>query len=164
MWQRRQTVHSSGTSFVTPATWQVKLGMAPAPLRRPAELGRWTTLGSIVGTCIPKSRTLVTVYLLLSVIGLIATWYYNLQYFVGSGNIEFGPYLQSATINPAATAITVDIYFSVLVFSIWAFRESKRIGMKWPAAYVVLCFGVGLAFAFPLFLAFRERAIMRIGR
>lgn len=121
-------------------------------------------MGSIVGTCIPKSRTLVTVYLLLSVIGLIATWYYNLQYFVGSGNIEFGPYLQSATINPAATAITVDIYFSVLVFSIWAFRESKRIGMKWPAAYVVLCFGVGLAFAFPLFLAFRERAIMRIGR
>lgn len=86
------------------------------------------------------------------------------SYFVGSGNIEFGPHLQSATVNPAATAITVDIYFSVLVFSPWAFRESKRIGVKWPAAYAVLSFGVGLAFAFPLFLAFRERAIMRIER
>jgi hypothetical protein len=108
-----------------------------------------------------KSKLLIAVYFFLSILGLIATWYYNIQYFIGSDSIEFIPYLQSATVNPATTAITIDIYFSALVFSIWAFLESKRVGVKWPMVYVLLCFGVGLAFALPLFLAFREREIAR---
>jgi hypothetical protein len=111
-----------------------------------------------------KSKILIANYCFLSVVGLIATWYYNIQYFIGSDSIELIPYLQSATVNPATTAITIDIYLSALVFSIWAFLESKRVGIKWPMVYVLLCFAIGLAFAFPLFLAFRERAIAQGNR
>ncbi len=106
-----------------------------------------------------KSKILIATYFLLSVLGLVATWYYNFQYFAASDSINFVPYLKTLLVNPATTAVTIDIYFAALVFSVWAVQESKRVGMRWPVIYIVLCFGVGIAFAFPLFLAIREKII-----
>lgn len=103
-----------------------------------------------------KSATWRNLYFCLAVFGLVATWFYNLQYFAGASTYAFTPYLQSALVNAVTTAITIDIYICALVFSIWAWRESNRIGMSNSWLYIVLAFGVGLAFAFPLFLAFRE--------
>ncbi|WP_417429460.1 DUF2834 domain-containing protein [Kiloniella sp.] len=105
----------------------------------------------------PKFKFLISIYLILSILGLLATWYYNFQYFSMSESINFGPYLKALLVNPATTAVTVDIYFTAVVFSVWVLVESKRVGMKYPYIYVLLCFGVGIAFSFPLFLAFREK-------
>ena len=109
-----------------------------------------------------KLKLLIPIYLSLSILGLVITWYYNFQYFAASENIYFSTYLETLLVNPATTAVTIDIYIVALVFSIWVFSESKRVNMKWPFLYVVLSFGVGLAFAFPLFLAMRERIISRL--
>ncbi|WP_020592168.1 DUF2834 domain-containing protein [Kiloniella laminariae] len=106
---------------------------------------------------VPKSKPLVFIYFTLSILGLLATWYYNFQYFSTSDSLNFGPYLKALLANSATTAVTIDIYFTAVVFSLWVLVESKRAGMKWAYIYILLCFGVGIAFSFPLFLAFREK-------
>jgi hypothetical protein len=102
------------------------------------------------------SKSFSSIYFTLSIFGLCATWYYNIQYFTQVGAAAFSTYLQSALVNLVTTGITVDVYFSAFVFSIWVFRESTRVGLQRPFVYIVLCFAVGLAFALPLFLAVRE--------
>jgi hypothetical protein len=39
--------------------------------------------------------------------------------------------------------------------------ESRRLGIRWPWVYLVLCGLVAAAFAIPLFLLVRERALER---
>jgi uncharacterized membrane protein len=96
------------------------------------------------------------VYLGLATLGLCATWFYNLQYFASASSFAFSLYLQNALVNSVTTAITIDIYICAGIFSVWAWREAGSLGMKNVWVYVVLAFGIGLAFAFPLFLATRE--------
>jgi Terpene cyclase DEP1 len=107
------------------------------------------------------SKSFSSIYFTLSIFGLCATWYYNIQYFAQGGAAAFSTYLQSALVNLVTTGITVDVYFSAFVFSIWVFRESARVGLQRPFVYIALCFGLGLAFALPLFLAFRELKVMQ---
>jgi Terpene cyclase DEP1 len=108
-----------------------------------------------------KSNLFASLYFALAVIGLVATWFFNIQYFAASGNPAFTAYMATLLVNPATTAVTIDIYVCAVVFSIWIFRESKRVQVKWPIAYVFLSFGIGLGFALPLYLGFRELALAR---
>ncbi len=108
-----------------------------------------------------SSSRFAVVYFVLAAFGLVATWVFNIQYFIASGDISFTTYLRTLLVNPATTAVTIDIYACALVFSIWVFREAKRLEMKLPSAYVLLSFGLGLGFALPLFLGFREIALAR---
>lgn len=101
-------------------------------------------------------------YLSLAVIGLAATWYFNLQYFMAGGSIAPGPFFSSALANPLTTAITVDVYWAALVFSVWAVAERRHAGTPAPWLYIAICFAVGLAFAFPLYLAHRHRLARRL--
>jgi hypothetical protein len=108
-----------------------------------------------------KSKLFSNMYFALAIVGLCATWYYNLQYFAQGGTEAFSLYLKNALANLVTTGITVDIYFSAFIFSAWALRESARIHLKNPFIYIILSFSVGLAFALPLFLAFRELKMMQ---
>lgn len=110
------------------------------------------------------NRRIETVYYALAAGGLVATWYFNLRYFADGGSVAPGPFFASAFANALTSAITVDVYWAALVFSVWALaqRRDPHAPRTWP--YVVLCFTVGLAFAFPLYLARRERALRRIGK
>jgi Terpene cyclase DEP1 len=110
---------------------------------------------------VSTSKSFSTIYFILAIFGLCATWYYNIQYFAQGGAAALSTYLQSALVNLVTTGITVDVYFSAFVFSIWVLRESTRVGLQRPFVYILLCFAVGLAFALPLFLAFRELKLMR---
>ncbi len=107
------------------------------------------------------SNRTAALYYVLAIVGLLATWYFNLQYFIGGGSIAPGPFFASAFANPLTTAITVDIYWAALVFSVWTVSERGHPGAPRPWLYVVLCFGVGLAFAFPLYLARRAQLTSR---
>jgi Terpene cyclase DEP1 len=108
-----------------------------------------------------KSNLFASLYFVLALIGLVTTWFFNIQYFVASGNPAFSAYLATLLVNPATTAVTIDIYVCAIVFSFWVFRESKRVQVKWPIAYVLLSFGIGLGFALPLYFGFRELALAR---
>ena len=105
-----------------------------------------------------RTSTLSTVYFTCAIAGLVATWYFNWQYIAGGGGFLPSQFFGTAFANVLTTAITIDVYFAAFVFSIWVIAESKRNGVKWPWLYVALCFSVGLAFAFPLYLAFKERS------
>ena len=98
-------------------------------------------------------------YYALAAVGLLATWYFNLQFFREGGSIAPTSFLGSAFANPLTTAITVDVYWSALVFSIWAIASRHQRGAPKPWLYIVLCFGVALAFAFPLYLGRRHHLL-----
>ncbi|NOT81594.1 MAG: DUF2834 domain-containing protein [Gallionella sp.] len=93
------------------------------------------------------------IYYLLAFIGLVATWYFNLKYLSGGGGLEPDQFFGSAFANYLTSAITVDVYLSALVFSIWTFFESKNGNGPKPWLFIVMCFAIGLAIAFPLYLA-----------
>jgi hypothetical protein len=102
------------------------------------------------------NRTAI-IYYMLTIIGLAATWYFNLQFFAGGGSVAPDSFFPAALANPLSTAITIDIYLSGLVFSIWAVLERTHTGSPQPWLYIILCFGIGLAFAFPLYLGRRAQ-------
>ncbi len=106
-----------------------------------------------------NSRT--KLYLLLALIGLIASWIYNIRYLLEGGSIAPVPFFTAAFANPLTTAITIDVYCAALVFCIWLSGETRRLQMRRAWTYMLVCFSIGLAVALPLFLAMRERALAR---
>lgn len=99
-----------------------------------------------------KMKKYISIYSVLAVLGLLGTWYFNLQYIGQGGSLMLLPFLQAATPNALTTAITLDVYFAALVFSIWVVRDAKESQMRFAWAYVALAFLVGLCFAWPLYL------------
>lgn len=105
-----------------------------------------------------KQALFVPLYRALAVVGFIATWYYNGQYLMDGGGLAPGEFFGAAFANTLTTAITIDVYLAAVVFSVWVFSDARQLSLKWPWLYVLLCFCVGLAVAFPLYLASREKA------
>jgi hypothetical protein len=95
------------------------------------------------------------IYGLLSAVGLIGTWYFNLTY---AGEAS---YLAAWFANAASSSAAVDLLVAFAAGSVFMVTEGRRLRMRAPWLYVV--FGVILAFAFtfPLFLLLRERALQR---
>lgn len=108
----------------------------------------------------PSTSSLI--YYALAVVGLVATWYYNGQYMLNGGGLAPQEFFGAAFANALTTAITIDVYLSALVFSVWVVSDAKRLAVKWPWLYIVLCFFVGLAIAMPLYLACREKRLMAV--
>lgn len=104
-----------------------------------------------------KFDKLTTTYVLLAILGLVATWTYFIQYLLAGGSFIGGEFFVAASANAITTAITIDVYISAIVFSIWLFFESKKLSIARPWLYIILTFAVGLAFALPLYLAVRQQ-------
>ena len=96
-------------------------------------------------------------YALLAVLGLVSTWYFNIQFMQQSdGFFDLDGFLRGAFSNPASSSLTLDLTIGVIAFVTWMVPEAKRLEMKHWWVYLALTFGVAFAFAFPLFLFFRE--------
>lgn len=106
------------------------------------------------GTSSTRQRGLILagVYVVFAVIGLISTWYFNLQF---SGS-EDQNYVQAWFANPASSSAAVDVIVTAVVACVFYVREGARLGLRWAVALIPLTFLVALAFTFPLFLALRE--------
>ena len=61
--------------------------------------------------------------------------------------------------NHASAFFGLDVIVSSVVLWLFVFHEGRRRGMKNLWAYVVCNLAVGVSFALPLFLFFRERKI-----
>lgn len=98
------------------------------------------------------------VYAALSVIGLIATWTFNLR-FMAEGGGAFGvmDFVRGGYANAASSSLTNDLVVGCTAFLVWSFAEARRLGMRHWWGYVVLTFFVAFACAFPLFLLVRDR-------
>ena len=105
----------------------------------------------------PHATPLSIFLLLLATLGLVLPWYFNIKYFMGGGSVAPSVFFADAGANALTTAITFDVYIAALAFSTWVVRDlalSSRIRL----AYVVACFGIGLSFALPLYLAQKIRS------
>lgn len=104
----------------------------------------------------------VALYALLSLAGLVAPWYFNLDYVRQGGRpFDLGAALGLAFANPVSSSFSVDLLIAFLTFGVWAVLEARRIEMRAGWIYPLLGLLVAFAFAFPLFLLQRERHLRR---
>lgn len=108
------------------------------------------------------SSTKQAIFLTLTVVGLIATWYHLVPYVIVQGGFSVGQFIADINANRAAAAVTNDIMVVVVMFLFWSFVEARRLGMKHWWVYLLLTFTIALAVSFPLFMYMRERELERI--
>lgn len=95
------------------------------------------------------------VYLVLALVGLVATFAFN-AWTVVAGRNFLGDIFGGG---PAVSSIGVDLLIVAVAGVVLIFAEARRLGMKHAWLYVVLSGVTAFAFTFPLFLAMRERAL-----
>ncbi len=95
-------------------------------------------------------------YAIMAIVGLCATWYFNLQA-MQDPNFSYATFIADNYVNPSSASIMNDIAVILVVFFFWSFFEAKRLGMKHWWVYVPLSILIALAVAYPLFLLMRER-------
>jgi hypothetical protein len=96
-----------------------------------------------------------TVYLILAIIGFIAPYYFFLQVRA----FDPGKLFQMFSASQILSGIAMDLLVSVIVFWFFMFAEARKLEMKNPWVYLLATLLVGLSFALPLFLYFRERRL-----
>jgi hypothetical protein len=107
-----------------------------------------------------SSNLFAGIYFALAIVGLVGTWYFNLQFFRADTNQG---YLEAWFANDASSSAAIDLIVILIVASVFFFREGLRIGWRWYwiALFIPLSVSVALACAFPLFLGLRELHLTR---
>lgn len=102
------------------------------------------------------SRSLKPLYLLLTIAGSIAPWYWLLQ--DPSALLSLPLFFQRAFANNVAATVSSDLLISAIAFFCFAWFELKRLQIPriWMIVYIALTFGIGLSCALPFFLYRRE--------
>ena len=102
------------------------------------------------------------IFLILAIIGFLAPYYFFIQ--VPPEDITNIPALiQPLFANNFMRGLAMDLLVSVIVFWTIVFVEGNTLRMKNLWAYPLATLLVGLSFALPLFLYFRERKLEETG-
>jgi hypothetical protein len=101
------------------------------------------------------------VFGLAALTGIGVTWYFNIQHILHYGGFSVVQFLTDSYANAASSSISNDILIAVFTFLFWSYFEARRLAMRSWWAYPLLTFGIAVAFAFPLFMLMRERALLR---
>lgn len=106
----------------------------------------------------PERRSLLrqVTYGVLAVLGVVGTVPNNLMH-TGSA----WSFVTDATSTPAGRSLSIDLAVLATACVVLVLAESRRLGIRWPVLYLVLCGAVAAAFAIPLFLLVRERTLER---
>jgi hypothetical protein len=104
---------------------------------------------------------MVICYLALALVGAGGTWYFNIAS-ARAGEDYLGAWFASA----ASSSAAVDLLVVAVAACAFMLLEARRLRMSpWGAAVlVVLSFVVAIAFAFPVFLAWRQWHLARLER
>jgi hypothetical protein len=97
-------------------------------------------------------------YLILAIIGFIAPYYFFLQ-LSGENGFDIPALIQPLFANNLLRGVAMDFMVSVIVFWVYVFAEANKLQMKNPWLYLLATLLVGMSFALPLFLYFRERKL-----
>lgn len=95
------------------------------------------------------------VFLILAILGFIAPYYFFLQVHGFDPAALFQQFATSKLLSGTA----MDLLISVIVFWFFMFTEAKKLQMKNSWIYLLATLLVGLSFALPLFLYFREKKL-----
>jgi hypothetical protein len=98
------------------------------------------------------------IYLVLAIIGFIAPYYFFVQVPPESA-LDLPALIQPLFANNFMRGLAMDLTVSVIVFWVFVFIESNNLQMKNPWIYLLATLLVGLSFALPLFLYFRQRKL-----
>ena len=101
-------------------------------------------------------------YGLAALVGLIVTWYFNLQAMDANPEFSLMSFLKDNYVNPSSASITNDILTVCVVFFFWCYHESKRLSMKAWWVYIPLSLLIAIAVAFLIFLLMRERRLAHL--
>jgi hypothetical protein len=96
------------------------------------------------------------VYLTLSLIGLFVPYCFLFK-FLGANGFDIPLLLQQLFANNISTFFAVDLIISIIVFWVYMITEATKLQMKNWWLYILASLTVGLSFALPLFLYFREQ-------
>jgi hypothetical protein len=96
-----------------------------------------------------------TVFLILAIIGFVAPYYFFLQVRA----FDLDELFQLFSASNILSGIAMDLLVSVIVFWFFMFTEARNLQMKNSWLYLLATLLVGLSFALPLFLYFRERKL-----
>lgn len=110
----------------------------------------------------PKFTFIELAFLLLSIIGIGATWYYNTLFYLQVDDTSISNFIALTTTTLPAKSINADISVVAITFLVWMIYEARKLKMKFWWLFIPLTFLIAIAFTFPLFLFFRERRIRRI--
>ncbi len=102
------------------------------------------------------------IYLILAVLGICYTWYYNIQWFQTVENPTFTNFLNDAQANFAGKSLGADLSVVVITFFVFMISESLRLKIKFWWLLIPLTFLIAIAFTFPLFLYMRENRLEKI--
>lgn len=109
-------------------------------------------------TSTTRTTPLAVAFFVLSGVGLVGTWWFNLSFMIGSPG---GSYLGGWFANGASSSAAVDIIVVAIAACVLFVVEGRRLGWSgWGiGALVVFSFVLAVAFTFPLFLGLRERTL-----
>ena len=102
-------------------------------------------------------KSLFWVYLVLSIIGLVTAWIFN-GFAVMNNEAYMAAWFGSAVDWVLSADFTI-VAIAVVVFMI---SEARRLKMKRVWLYILLSGVTAMAFTFPLFMAMRERQLVKI--
>lgn len=97
-------------------------------------------------------------YLILAILGFVAPYYFFLQ-ISGENGFDLVQLIQPMFANNLLRGVAMDLLVSVIVFWVYVFAEANKLQMRNPWLYLLATLLVGLSFALPLFLYFRERKL-----
>ena len=98
-------------------------------------------------------------YLILSIIGLLLTWYFNAQFYLLEEDTSISNFIALTVTTWPAKSISADISVVTLCFIVWMISESLRLKIKYWWIILISTFIVALAFSFPFFMYLREKSI-----
>ncbi len=98
------------------------------------------------------------IFLILAIIGLAVPYYFFFQ-LPAQGSFNLPLLIQPFFANNFMKGAAMDLTVSVIVFWVYVFAEANKLQMKHPWLYLLATLLVGLSFALPLFLYFRERQL-----
>lgn len=105
-----------------------------------------------------RSPALAIVFFVLSAVGLVGTWAFNIRFFAEGGSDYLGGWFA----NSAGSSAAVDLLVMAAAASVLMVVEGVRLGWaRWVWVLVPLSFAIAVAFTFPLFLGLRELALRR---
>jgi hypothetical protein len=104
----------------------------------------------------PRWTPLALVYLTLAIIGLVATWTFNILA-IRAGTDFIGEW---ATNGFATQSLQVDLLILAVAVGVFLVIEGRRVGMRHAWIFLPLSAVTAAAFAMPLFLALRERKLI----
>ena len=97
-------------------------------------------------------------YLVLAALGLLVPYWFFFQ-FLSTNGLNISLLAQQLFANDISTFFALDLVLSTVVFWIFMAGEAAKLEMKNSWLYILASLAVGLSFALPLFLYFRERRL-----